>query len=192
MRPRAARVLIFLALAALLASTTGVLPAAARHLTVQAVPGMRHLNDIWCAPDGFCLGVGIAPGNVGAVVVLRANGQTGPVRTVPGTQWLTAIDCPAGGSCLAVGQGGWVVEVSRDGIPGPARGGSGASGLWHVACPTATTCLATGDLYSYPPDSAHSVTTPVFTVITNGQPAPAAERGSCRTPRRITARPKSF
>ncbi len=137
---------------------------------------MSHLDDIWCASDGVCLGVGIAPGPVGAVVVLRANGQTGPVRIVPGTHRVSAIDCPPGGSCVAVGtgaSGGMVVEVSRDGTPGPARAVPRASGMIDVACPTATTCLATGARHVFPPDSAHGFTAPLFTVITNGQPAPA-------------------
>ncbi|HEX2023891.1 MAG TPA: hypothetical protein VHF00_04260 [Acidimicrobiales bacterium] len=161
-----------------MASTAGVLPASAQQRTAQRVPGMSHLDDIWCGPDGVCLGVGIAPGPVGAVVVLRANGQTGPVRTVLGTHRLSGVDCPPGGGCVVVGtgaSGGMVVEVSRDGTPGPARSAPGASGLFYVACPTATTCLATGALYVLPPNSAHGFTTPVFTVIANGQPAPAQD-----------------
>jgi hypothetical protein len=58
-RPRAAaRALLLGTLAALLASTAGVLPAGAQQPTVQAVPGMRYLSDIWCGPNGSCLGVG--------------------------------------------------------------------------------------------------------------------------------------
>ena len=175
MRPRdAARALLFGTLAALLASTASVLPAGAQQPTAQVVPDMRYLSDIWCAPDGSCLGVGFTHENVGAVVVLRAGGSTGAVRPVPGTQRLSAIDCPGGGSCIAVGTGSVnVVEVSRDGTPGPARAAPGTSELIDIACPTAATCLATGSLRTWPPDAAHSVTTPVFTVIINGQPQPA-------------------
>lgn len=179
MGPRAAaRALLFFAVTALVASTPGVLPAGAQQRTAQPVPGMSYLDDIWCGPDGVCLGVGTAPGPVGAVVVLRANGQTGPVRTVPGMQRVSAIDCPVIGSCVAVGtgaSGGMVVEVSRDGTPGPARSVPRASAMHYVACPTATTCLATGALHVFPPHSAHGVTTAVFVVITNGQPAPAQD-----------------
>lgn len=136
---------------------------------------MRHLDDIWCAPDGSCLAVGFTYENVGAVVVLRAGGSSGPVRPVPGTDRLSGIDCPAGGNCVAVGRGGVVVEVSRDGTPGPARAAPGTSWLSDVACPTATTCLATGSLYTWPPGAARSVTTDVLTVITNGHPQPARD-----------------
>ena len=179
MRSRAAaRALLLTTATALVASTAGLVPAGAQQRTAQRVPGMSHLDDIWCGPDGVCLGVGIAPGPVGAVVVLRANGQTGPVRTVPGTQRLSAVDCQAGGGCVVVGtgaSGGMVVEVSRDGVPGPARPAPRASGLSYVACPTPTTCLATGALYVFPPDSAHGFTIAVFVVITNGQPATAQD-----------------
>ncbi|HEV3401132.1 MAG TPA: hypothetical protein VG078_04860 [Acidimicrobiales bacterium] len=177
MRPRAAvRALVSCTAAVFLAWGMGVSPARAQQAapTAQAVAGMSHLDDIWCGPDGVCLGVGIAPGPVGAVVVLRANGQTGPVRTVPGTDRLSAIDCPAGGNCIAVGRGGVVVEVSRDGTPGPLRPVPRTSGLSHVACPTATTCLATGSLTVFPPEP-HGVTTSVYTVINNGQPEPARD-----------------
>ena len=185
----AASALLLSAVAAVLVPAGGVLPAGAQQATAQVVPGMQHLDGIWCASDGSCLAVGIAYGNVGAVVVLTAAGSIGPVRPVPGTHRISGIDCPASGSCIAVGRGvsggivtGMVFEVSRDGTPGPTRPVSGSSGFGHVACPTATTCLATGVLHTFPPGSAHGVTTPVFTVITNGQPAPAREFPRARVP----------
>jgi hypothetical protein len=181
--------LLLSAVVAVLAPVSTVLPAAAQQATAQVVPGMQHLDDIWCASDGACLAVGIAYQNVGAVVVLTATGSIGPVRPVPGTDRISGIDCLASGSCIAAGRGvsggtvtGVVVEVSRDGTPGPTRPVSGSSGFGSVACPTAATCLATGVLNTFPPDSAHGVTTPVFTVVTNGQPAPALEFPRARVP----------
>ena len=53
---------------------------------------MRYLADVWCGPDGTCLGVGFTPDNVGAVVVLRAAGPSGPVRPAPGTTGLNQIE----------------------------------------------------------------------------------------------------
>jgi hypothetical protein len=189
--PRAAaRALLFGVLAALLAPTADVLPASAQQprATAQVVPGVVYLADIWCAPDGSCLAVGSTYQNVGAVVAVTAAGSIGPVRPVPGTDRLSGIDCPASGSCIATGRGvsggiaGVVLEVSRDGTPGPSRPVSGSSELGSVACPTATTCLATGALHVFPPGSAHGVTTPIFTVVTNGQPAPARDFPRARVP----------
>lgn len=181
--------LLLSAVAAVLAPVGVVLPAGAQQATAQVVPGMSYLDDIWCGPDGSCLAVGTDYQNVGAVVVLRAAGSIGPVRPVPGTDRLSGIDCPASGNCIAVGRGvsggivtGVVVEVSRDGAPGPARPVSGSSGMIEVACPTATTCLATGTMHVFPLGSAHGVTTPVFAVITNGQPAPARDFPRARLP----------
>ena len=188
-RPRAAARALLLGVIALLSSTAGVLPAGAQQPIAQVVPGMQYLGDIWCASDGSCLAVGITYQNVGAVVALTAAGSIGPVRPVPGTDRISGIDCPASGNCIAVGRGvsggtvmGVVVEVRRDGTPGPTRPVSGSSAFGHVACPTATTCLATGTLDTLPPNSAHGVTTPVFTVITNGQPAPARDFPRARVP----------
>ena len=172
-RRAAARVLVLCTLTALWASTAGAVPAGAQQPTAQAVPGMRYLSDIWCGRDGSCLAVGITHQVTGGVVVLRADGSSGPVRPVPGTDRLSGIDCPARGPCIAVGRGGVVVEVSRDGTPGASRAAPGTSELNDVACPTTTTCLATGSLHTWPPDSAHGVTTNVFTIITNGEPQPA-------------------
>lgn len=176
MTPRsAARSLLFFTAAALLGSTAGVLPAGAQQAGAQAVPGMKHLSDVWCAPDGSCLGVGLTPGDVGAVVTLRAAGGSGPVRPVPGTESLSSIACPPAGSCVAVGGGGRrgaVVEVGRDGVPGPARTVSGAHMLFDVACATATTCVATGSLTADIPSYPHLATIPLFVVIESGQPGP--------------------
>jgi hypothetical protein len=44
-----------------------------------------------------------------------------------------------------------------------------------VDCPTATTCVATGNLSGDIPWYPYLLTTPVFTIIENGQPAPARE-----------------
>ena len=163
----------------------GVLPANAQQPTAQAVPGMRHLTDVWCGPDGTCLGVGFTPDDVGAVVVLRAVGPSGPVRPVAGTHELNQIDCPPVGSCIAVGGGsgrGVVVEVSRDGSPGSARSVPGSTELWDVACPTTTTCVATGSLSIPIPTWPYLMNTPLFVVVENGQPGAAREfpRGTRR------------
>lgn len=163
--------------AVLLASILGIVPAAARVEAARAVPGMRTLLDVVCRDDGSCLGVGYTPQNVGALVLLRAAGPSGPVRPVPGTLRLSGVTCHQGGGCLAVGQGaagGVAVQVGLDGTPGPLRPVSGATALYGVACPTETTCLATGDVLNPPqPPLFHSTTSPLFTVVTNGQPAPA-------------------
>lgn len=141
---------------------------------------MWALFDVWCAPDGVCLGVGavdVGAGRlVGAVVVLRTAGPIGPVRLVPGTERLYDIDCPPGRSCIAVGIGTFstagpvVVEVSRDGTPGPPVTVPGMTDVSRVACPTATTCLVTGirRTFTYP----YSPTIYLFSVVTNGQPGP--------------------
>ncbi len=192
MRPRlAARALVLCTAVVVLASTAGPSAAAAQQAqaTAQVVPGMVYLDDIWCASDGSCLVVGTTHQNVGAVVAVTAAGSIGPVRPVPGTDRIHGVDCPASGSCTAVGRSvaggtltGVVVEVSRDGTPGPARPVSGSSQLGSVVCPTAATCLALGVLNVFPPGSAHGVTITVFTVITNGQPAPAREFPRTRVP----------
>jgi hypothetical protein len=139
---------------------------------------MDLLSGVWCAANGVCLGVGRTPGDVGAVVVLRANGPVGPVQPVRGTTRLNEIDCTPGGGCIAVGRGptgGMVVEIAADGSPGPVRPVPGTTELLDVACPTATTCLATGYLWQWPPLAPASTTTRLFVVINNGQPAPAQE-----------------
>lgn len=174
-RRRVVRSAVFIAAVALLASTTGALPAGAREGTAQDVPGMRWLADIWCGTDGVCLGVGFTPQDVGAVVVLRAAGPSGPVRPVPGTSNLWQIACAPGGSCVAVGDGGGrgvVVEVSPDGTPGPVHTVPGATELLDVACPTATTCVATGVLSTPTSTFPYLERTPLFVVINNGQPGP--------------------
>jgi hypothetical protein len=180
---RRSSVLALVALAVgFLAPTIGALPAEARGPTVHPVVHMRSMTDIWCAPDGTCLGVGqtqwyVDPsGAVGAVVVLEAGGPVGPIRTVPGTVRLSGITCRAEGGCVAVGQGGGsgvVVDVSRDGTPGAVRAVPGSLELHRVACPTTTTCLATGSLLPEDPFFPWPDRSPVFTVITNGQPTPA-------------------
>jgi hypothetical protein len=179
MRQRAAAraPLIWLA-AALVASLVGVVPADAQQPMAQAVPGMQYLGDVWCGPDGTCLGVGWTPDGVGAVVTLRAAGLSGPVRPVPGTDELHQIDCPPVGSCVAVGTGsrrGVVVEVSQDGTPGAPRSVRVSTDLWDVACPTATTCIATGTLSVPISTYPYLSNTPLFVVVENGQPGPARE-----------------
>ncbi len=185
MRRRAAAPALLGGLAvALLASITGVVPADAQQATAQVVPGMKAVGDLWCAPDGVCLGVGLTEQNVAAVVVLRAAGPTGPIRPVPGAENLSSITCRPGGSCIAVGASGpdtlagrrgVGVEVSRDGTPGPVRPVSGSAQLLDVDCPTGTTCVAVGNLPGDIPWWPYLVSTPVFTIIENGQPAPARE-----------------
>lgn len=179
MAPRAAaRAPLLWMAAAVVASMVGAPAANAQQPTAQAVPGMRYLADVWCGPDGTCLGVGFTPDNVGAVVVLRAAGPSGPVRPVPGTTELHQIDCAPVGRCVAVGRGsggGVVVEVSREGTPGPARSVPATTELWDVACPTATTCIATGTL-SLPTNTfPYLSNTPLSVVVENGRPGPARD-----------------
>ncbi|MDQ4070118.1 MAG: hypothetical protein M3203_11705, partial [Actinomycetota bacterium] len=150
----AARALPLCLAATLLGVSAGTVPAGGQQSPVQVVPGMSNIWEVWCAPDGVCLGVGavdVGAGRlVGAVVVLRAAGPIGPVRLVPGTSSLHDIDCSPAGSCIAIGVGTFstagpaVVEVSRDGAPGPPVVVPGMTDVSHVACPTATTCLVTG------------------------------------------------
>ncbi len=187
MTPRAAvRALLSCTAAALVVAAPGAVPAAAQASTPQVVPGMRYLADVWCGADGACLGVGYTPEDVGAVVVLRANGPSGPVRPVSGTFELHQIDCAPGGSCIAVGKGadgrGVVVEVSPDGTPAAVRPVVGATELLDVACPTATTCVATGHLSQTVSWFPYLVHWPVFTVVSDGQPTPARDlpRGTHR------------
>lgn len=101
----APRALVVVTAAALLALPAGAPPTAAQQPTAQTVAGMRTLYDVRCAPDGTCLGVGSTLESRGAVVVLRANGQHGPVRQLFGTGALNAITCPPSGNCIAVGAG---------------------------------------------------------------------------------------
>jgi hypothetical protein len=130
-RGEAARALFVGLAVALLVSVAGGAPADAQQATAQVVPGMKAVGDLWCAPEGVCLGVGLTEQNVGAVVVLRAAGPPGPIRPVPGVENLSSITCRPGGSCIAVGASGpesvagrrgVVVEVSpgRHAGPGPA------------------------------------------------------------------------
>ena len=149
-------------------------PAHARGATARTVVGMRQVLDIACRPGGTCLGVG-NNGQQGAVVLLNASGTIGPVRVVAGTTGLQSVLCPPVGPCLAVGQGptaGVVVELSSDGTPGVVRL-VGATGLHDVACPTSTTCLAVGRIESGSTAHPSSSPTPVYVVITNGQPGRA-------------------
>lgn len=181
MRQRAAALaLLFTTVAAVLASAVEAAPARAQQ-AMQPVPGVRGLSDVWCGADGVCLAVGVADAGanqtVGAVVVLRAVGPVGPVRVVPDTARLLDIDCPPTGSCMAVGADHIfdvtkVVEVRRDGTPGPARTLPGMTDAYDIACPTATTCLATGVRMTSLPTYPYFAMTPLFSVITNGQPAP--------------------
>lgn len=179
MRPRpAARALLIWLAAAVLAARVGILPVDAQQATAQAVPGLKGIGDLSCAPDGSCLAVGLTPQDVGAVVVLKAGGPSGPVRPVPGTERLGSLACPAGGNCIAVGAAagqGVVVEVARDGTPGPPRPVPGVTTLFDVACPTATTCIATGGLTVDVPAYPYVATVPRFTIIGNGQPGPTLD-----------------
>ena len=138
---------------------------------------MRGLLKLSCRPDGTCLAVGYTNDNVGAVVLLRAGGPSGPVRTVPGTVRLSAIACPLGGTCIAVGRssgGGIAVEVGPDATPGPTRPAPGTEELLAVACPTVSTCIAIGRRVDNPRDALHFQTrSSRFTIISNGQPAPS-------------------
>jgi hypothetical protein len=141
------------------------------------VPGTAHLSDVWCRPDGSCVGVGSTSLATGAVVVLHSNGTVGPVRPVPGSNRLDGIACSAAGDCIAVGTGrrgaAVVVPIASDGTPGALRPVFGATNLWGVACPTATTCLATGRVRQSPPSVPYYQDWSVFVVITNGEPATA-------------------
>ena len=164
--------------AAVVVAGVGILPVDAQQATVQAVPELKDIGDLSCAPDGSCLGVGLTPQDVPAIVVLRAGGPSGPVRPVPGTERLGSIACPAGGNCIAVGAAagqGVVVEVARDGTPGAARSVPGVTTLLDVACPTATTCIATGGLTGAVSANPYFAAVPRFTVIENGQPGPALD-----------------
>lgn len=146
----AVRALILCTPVALFATATSAVPAAAQASGPQAVPGMRSLTGVWCGANGVCLGVGSTPDDVGAVVVLRANGPVGPAQPVLGTTRLNEINCTSDGGCVAVGQGataGVVVEVMGDGTPGPARPVPHTTELLDLACPAATTCVATGYLW---------------------------------------------
>ena len=184
----AARALPLCLAVTLLGVSAGVVPAGGQQSPVQVVPGMWNLWEVWCAPDGVCLGVGavdVGAGRLGgAVVVLRAAGPIGPVRQVAGTSSLNDIDCSPGGSCIAVGVGTFstagpvVVEVSRDGTPGLPVIVPGMTDVSHVACPTSTTCLVTGirRTLTYP----YSPNIHLFSVVTNGQPGPVQ-----RLPRRL-------
>jgi hypothetical protein len=160
-------------LAGLLVPTAGASPAVAQEGVAQPVPGMRSLWGIWCAANGACLGVGSTPQGVGAVVVLRADGSSGPVRPVPQTEVLSQVVCRR--SCIAVGQGGGqgvVVGVSRDGTAGTVHAVPGATRLFDVAC-TTTTCIATGERVTTTSEYPYSVSSPVFVVISNGVPGSA-------------------
>jgi hypothetical protein len=65
-----------------------------------------------------------------------------------------------------------VVELAANGTPLAVRPAPGAFQLYDVACPSATTCIATGMRRTEVPTYPYSVSTPIFTVITNGQPGP--------------------
>lgn len=149
-------------------------PAGSSVLTVQRVPGLVALADVWCRPDGTCLAVGETPARTGAIVVLRPTG-VGPVLPVPGTRDLSGITCLRG-YCLAVGRGSRgaaVVNVAPDGTPGAVWTVPDAFALHGIACPTPLTCLATGSLnLPRPPFSdAPNQVAPLFVVIHRGIPA---------------------
>ena len=176
MRHASARALLLCTAAALLLATAGAVPSVAQASGPRLVPGMQILRGVWCGADGVCLGVGYTSGNVGGVAVLRANGTIGPVHPVGGTWELHDIDCAPGGGCIAVGRTrggvGVIVEVSRHGTLGAVRPVSGTSELFDVACPAAATCVATGHTSAWPETSSWPISTPLFVVISGGQPAP--------------------
>jgi hypothetical protein len=154
----------------------GVTVAAAGGLTVQTVPGLTILADVWCAPDSTCLGVGTTPARTGAIVVLRPTG-VGPVLPVPGSRSLSAITCQRG-YCLAVGTGGRgavVVNVAPDGTPGAVWTVPDATALHDIACATPLTCLATGSrrLPRPPFSDAPTPVAALFVVVHRGVPGPA-------------------
>lgn len=175
-RRRLFRAAVLCSAVALLVQTADVRPVAAQEGTAQPVPGMRWLEDVWCATNGSCLGVGFTPEDVGAVVALRADGSRGRVRSVPQTEVLWQIVCASRGSCTAVGKGGGegvVVEVARDGAVGSVHRVPGTTELFDVACPTNETCIATGHRQTPIPEYPYLASTPMFVVITNGVPGPA-------------------
>lgn len=152
---------------------------------MQPIDGMRFVRDVWCSADGRCLAVGATVHGEGAVVVLEPVGGDGAVRPVPGTRSLSGVTCADVTTCTAVGAGDTgavVVEIDAAGIPGPTKTVSTATNLYDVACPTSVTCIATGN-HSQPMDSyPYFTSTPVFVVVTGGEPEPAqrAPRGAER------------
>ena len=63
------------------------LPAGASGVTVQAVPGLVALADVWCRPDGTCLGVGETPA------------RTGPSWSSAPRAWVPCSRCRGRGIC---------------------------------------------------------------------------------------------
>jgi len=162
---------------AMTGSLLGALPAAAARATADTVPGVASLQDVTCVTRSSCPAVGYDAQGAGVVVVLHRNGPDGAALAVPGTKTLEGIACATSGSCVAVGQGpSGAVVVAVDpttGTPGVVRAVSGATGLSAVACPTSAECLAVGFLRTKTSSFPFTMTTPVFVVITNGQPGPA-------------------
>jgi hypothetical protein len=160
---------------AALVQSVGVPPAGARAAgAATTVSGTRWLTDVWCRSDGFCLAVGATTRGTGAVVVLRSSGAIGPVRPVPGSSTLAAIDCMPSGGCVAIGSAGLVpvvVPIAADGTPGVAQPVAGADDLWDVACPTANTCLATASVVEQVQSYPYYKTWSLFVLIENGRPA---------------------
>ncbi|HEX2192025.1 MAG TPA: hypothetical protein VHH09_02440 [Acidimicrobiales bacterium] len=131
---------------------------------------MGDARAVVCRPDGTCLAVG------GGVVLFNAAGLLGPLKTVPGAGRFTGLACLRAGNCIAVGEsasgGPVVVELAADGTPGAVRPVPGAFQLYDLACPSSTTCIATGTRRTDIPTYPYSAWTPIYTVITNGQPGP--------------------
>jgi phosphatidylinositol-3-phosphatase len=112
-----------------------------------------YVGGIACPSVGNCVMDGEA-GNTGeGMVTTLAGGKAGPVRPVPGTEYLYGVGCVPGGDCLLAGasQAGvtqyshGVLVTDHGGVLGRVRNVPGTNGFGQVACGASTgDCVTVG------------------------------------------------
>lgn len=112
-----------------------------------------YVGGIACPSTAKCVMDGEA-GNTGeGMVTSLTHGKAGPVRPVPGTEYLYGVGCAPGGDCLLAGasQAGptgyshGVLLTDNGGVLGRVRNVLGTNGFGQVACGASTShCVTVG------------------------------------------------
>jgi hypothetical protein len=131
---------------------------------LQMVPG-ASFSGVSCFSRSQCVAVGVGTGdNQGGAYVVIADGVPGSVEAVPGTDWLSSVDCVSATTCYAAGTapyvnpagqsttGGAVVTISNGnsasvngmGVPPVGLGDPGYMYLYGIGCSGTSACIVTG------------------------------------------------
>jgi hypothetical protein len=112
-----------------------------------------YVGGIACPSAGNCVMDGES-GNTGeGMVTTLTNGAAGPVRLVPGTEYLYGVGCTPGGNCLlagasqvgVTGYGHGVLVTDDGGALGRVRNIPDTNGFGQVTCGASTTgCVTVG------------------------------------------------